>query len=162
MYCEQVDEKWPDLAEEMSMSISPIPHTKACLIASFNLGVLEGTMLLAASTDTVDRVHNEMDVDESDEESKKKPDKAADPKIQDGTIYYTWRGRDAGSDTNAVYPGKTGYQVGTFKFDSDSKSFHAFGDFPTLGDQCEFTGSKTSDEPEEDPEPWTTFREEAD
>ncbi|CAI6257041.1 unnamed protein product [Periconia digitata] len=146
--CQKVEEEWPTSAGEMSISISALPHTKACLIASFSLGIVDGTMLLSAQEKTVMRVSDELDDSEGDEEA---TDDFPDPTVKNGRVYFAWRGR---GDEEQVYRGHTG--IADFKA-PDFTSFKARSDIPGLGDVCVFTGKKVQDEPEGSPEPWSAF-----
>ncbi|PVI05914.1 hypothetical protein DM02DRAFT_623608 [Periconia macrospinosa] len=153
--CEEVQEQWPELAEELSMSISPIPHTKAGLLASFSMGFVKGTMLIAADKETAELIRDELD---GDGESAYEPDQSADITLENNKLYLIWRGRDI-SDKDEVCTSSDRQQTGVINLTpptSDVISFQARACFPKM-DICEFTGIKISDKPEQSPEPWTAF-----
>lgn len=63
--CPAVEEEWSNLVEDMELTITPSPSTNG-LMAAFNMGILEGTMLLAADKKTLDEFHAKMDKGELD------------------------------------------------------------------------------------------------
>jgi hypothetical protein len=140
----------------MHISIAALPNTRSILIASFDLGIIEGTMLLAADEDTLGRVRRQMD-----DNGVNKGDKAIVPMVVHRTVYFAWRGRNTGDD-DQVHHGKYGGQTGSLTFKDDACcSFEGVGSFPATGNDCGFTGSRISDEAEEDAEPWGNFSEKA-
>jgi hypothetical protein len=154
--CEEVEGNWPDAVEDMHISIAALPNTRSMLIASFDLGIIEGTMILAADEDTLDRVRAQMDRD-----GVTKGDKAIGPMVEERTVYFAWRGRSTG-DENEIHHGKYGGQTGSLTFkDSACSLFEGVGSFPMLGKECALTGTRVSDEADEDAEAWDNFDEEA-
>lgn len=153
--CEEVEGNWPDAAEEMAIDISALPNTASSLIASFNLGIFEGTMLLAAHADTLERVREQMMNADAPG-----PDKATAPTLEDRTVYFTWRGRETGE--GEIHPDTRGTQTGILQFTNDKcTSFKGLGGFPYLGEECAFRGTRVDDEPSGEPEPWSNFSEDA-
>jgi len=154
--CKGVEENWPDMAEDMHLVVTSLSHTQSALIASFSLGVLEGTMLLASGKDTLEQVRRDVEGRTSP-----KAKKSSVPALTNRTVYFAWRGRDTG-DSDQVHPGSHGGQTGVLKFKDEScASFSGVGAFPALGSECKFTGTKTNDAANEVPEPWNNFNEEA-
>jgi hypothetical protein len=154
--CEEVEGNWPDTAEGMGMSITTLPDSKSALVASFNLGIVEGIMLLAADKDTLDRVRQGMEG-----KSSGKAKTAAVPALKNRTVYFAWRGQDTG-DQDEVHPGSNGSQTGSLTFTDDKyTSFQGVGAFPALGSRCDFAGTKTHDEADEVHESWDDYDEEA-
>ncbi|KAF2690973.1 hypothetical protein K458DRAFT_65311 [Lentithecium fluviatile CBS 122367] len=151
--CDEVVRNWPK-AQSMSISISALPNTHSALVAAFSLGILEGTMLLAADKDTLERVRRQLP----------KPDnagKSPTPDLKSRTVYFTWRGRSIGGD-DEVHLGADGSQTGILKFKGTldgnyNFKFKGVGSFPRLGSECGFRGVKIFGEPEEEPEPWDSF-----
>jgi hypothetical protein len=157
--CEEVDGNWPGKAKDLYMTIRAFSHTKTGLTASFNLGIIEGTMLLAADEASLARLHRQMDNDDTLSE-----DDSVDAIVRDNRrIYFIWRGRDATGDSPQVYSGFVGTQKGMLQATSDNvTSFEGSGSFPAgLGNECMFSGNKVSDEADEWPEPWINFSETA-
>jgi hypothetical protein len=154
--CEEVEGNWPDAVEDMRISISALPDTKSTLIATFDLGILEGTMILSADKDSLDRAR--LQLANSDNIN---ADKSPAPALKTRTVYFTWRGRNTGGD-DEVHSGSNGTQTGILKFkDNDCSSFTGMGSFPAMGSECIFQGTRLSDEASEEPEPWSNFSEEA-
>ncbi|KAF2108249.1 hypothetical protein BDV96DRAFT_285852 [Lophiotrema nucula] len=153
--CEEVEDNWPDAADDMTLSIHPLPRTKSALIACFNLGILEGTMLIAADKKTLERVHKQVAATDS-----VKSDKSAVAVPKGGTLYFVWRGQNIGDD-DQVHTGNGGQQSGTLKFNAEDMSFKGVGSFPALGAECSFIGTKISNEASDEPEPWSNYSEEA-
>jgi hypothetical protein len=154
--CKEVEDNWPDMAGDMQMTIANLPGTQSVLIASFHLGILEGTMLLASNIDTLEQVCQCMQNRLSFQTKK-----SADPTLENHTVYFAWRGRDT-DDSDQVHPGTHTTQTGVLKFKNDKyTSFSGVGAFPALGSECKFTGSKTDDVVAKVPEPWNDFDEEA-
>ncbi|KAF2660373.1 hypothetical protein K491DRAFT_688420 [Lophiostoma macrostomum CBS 122681] len=142
----------------MTLTIVSLPNTTTALIASFDLGILEGTMLIAADETTLDHVRQEM---EGGSKAKAKKSPASGPALKNRTVYIAWRGRDTG-DSNEVHPGSYGSQTGTLTFkNAKCTTFKGTGSFPMLGSACDITGTKLSDEADEVPEPWANFDEAA-
>lgn len=153
--CEAVEDGWDDMSEDMSMSITTLPHTNSTLIASFDLGILEGTMLLAADKDTLEATSQNMKKGNSNRDNKSKA-----PTLQNGSVHFMWRGRE--TSESQAYPGSYGDQVGIIRFKGGKwASFEGEGSFPMLGSKCKFTGKKVDEKTYDVPEPWNNFDEEA-
>ncbi|EFR00990.1 hypothetical protein MGYG_03991 [Nannizzia gypsea CBS 118893] len=159
--CLAVSDEWPDKIEAMDMSVSTSDLDPCGLVASFNLGIVEGTMLLAPTEDELSafqskvegRTGSESDEDaECDEPPAKKVKSASD---EDSLrLYFKWRGRDTSGSEVHDYS----RDVGTVEFlDSKTIQFKGVGSFPALGSQCEFTGTRYDKEPTTVPLPWSTF-----
>ncbi|EFE32246.1 uncharacterized protein ARB_00768 [Trichophyton benhamiae CBS 112371] len=156
--CAAVSDEWPDQCESMDMSISASDLDPCGMVASFNLGIVEGTMLLALTQDELNAFHNsdsEEDA-ECDEPPAKKVKSSAD---EDSLrLYFKWKGRNT-TDTE-IHDGSR--DVGTIDFlDSKAIQFKGIGSFPALGSKCEFTGTRYDKEPTTVPLPWSTFSDEA-
>ncbi|KAF2459986.1 hypothetical protein BDY21DRAFT_182348 [Lineolata rhizophorae] len=176
--CDEVEGNWSNLVEDMSMSITSLKGNPSGLIASFNLGILEGTMLLAADKNTVEAIRRKMERGQStyedDDEEKSENDEddedegeddigdegAGDPPVPSGWLHFVWRGRNA-PDDDEVHSGAYGGQDGSIKFTNKGNSFKAKGAFPALGESCEFSGKRISTKPDIPPEPWENFNEQA-
>ncbi|KAF2638106.1 hypothetical protein P280DRAFT_405897 [Massarina eburnea CBS 473.64] len=152
--CPEVEGSWPERSDDMALFISALPHTKSTLIASFDLGIVEGTMLIAGDEETLARSLLRMKKDDPE------PDKAADPILKGHSVFFSWRGRGDG-DENTIWPGTYGDQTGSLKFDNKCLNFDGVGSFPAMGDKCAFRGEKVDNEPDQKPEPWNSFSEKA-
>lgn len=155
--CDEIEGNWPNVAEDMALSVSSLPHTSSALIASFNLGILEGTMLLAADEASLERVRKQLEKNDDPPKDKK----LATPAIANRSLYFTWRGRNTGDD-DEVHPGTSNDQKGTLRFMDDRLlKFKGRGAFPALGQDCIFFGTQVDGQPESEAEPWSNFSEEA-
>ncbi|KAF1951431.1 hypothetical protein CC80DRAFT_538911 [Byssothecium circinans] len=134
LFCDEVESYWPDKAEEISLSISALPHSKSSLIASFNLGVNEGTMLLATNKETLGPAQKELEGGSSSNSSEN-TDISSDPNLNSRIVYFTWRGRDV-DDEDKAWPSARATQTGILKFADDKcSSFKGVGTFAVLGAQ---------------------------
>ncbi|EER27795.1 hypothetical protein D8B26_006097 [Coccidioides posadasii str. Silveira] len=172
--CATVENEWPHVAVGMEMTILESEETYGLgFIAGFNLGIVEGTMLLAADKDSLERLYNKMskgenrslygtfgsnenDGDDGDEGRtfKKRKTSAASSK----RLYMFWRGRQTGE--GEIYSGRNN---GHLDFSESKKivRFNGVGGFPAMGNECKFSGVKRSDEVSVPPQPWSDFSERA-
>jgi hypothetical protein len=132
--CKEVEGNWPDAANGgMHISIFVLPNTKSTLIGTFDLGFLEGTMVVAVDKDSLDHVRHQMTSN-----NKSKADKSATPTPKVRTVDFTWRGHNTGDD-DEVHPGSDGTQTGVLKLkDNECSSLKGVEIFPPMGDGCEF------------------------
>ncbi|KAM5448748.1 hypothetical protein MaudCBS49596_005255 [Microsporum audouinii] len=163
--CPIVSEEWPDKAESMDISISTSDMDPCGLIASFTLGIVEGTMLLAATEEALDAFQSKVEHGsdhESDEDAEcdEPPPKKIRSAPNDGALrlYFKWRGRDTtGSE---IYDGSM--DLGTIEFlDGKAIQFKGEGGFPAMGSDCKFTGTRYDNEATTVPLPWSTFSDKA-
>lgn len=159
--CSAVENDWPQQAQEMELSITTAEESPLGLIAGFELGILEGTMLIATDKTKLNKFVDEMskgegrrryhhgngeisggycDIDNSGEDTSRR-------------VYFRWRGRETGE---GEIHSNDRTQGGYIDFSPDNTTFEAYGGFPALGEKCKFTGSKLDDESYE-PEPWSNF-----
>ncbi|EGE05454.1 hypothetical protein TEQG_04330 [Trichophyton equinum CBS 127.97] len=155
----------PWSCDTMDMAISASNLDPCGMIASFNLGIVEGTMLLALTQDELNAFHSKVEGgSESDSEEDAECDEPPAKRVKSTAdedslrLYFKWKGRNT-TDTE-IHDGST--NVGTIDFlDSKTIQFKGIGSFPALGSQCEFTGTRYDKEPTTVPLPWSTFSDEA-
>ncbi|EZF34549.1 hypothetical protein TMEN_7228 [Trichophyton mentagrophytes] len=163
--CAAVSDNWPDQCDTMDMAISASDLDPCGMIASFNLGIVEGTMLLALTQDELNAFHSKVEGgSESDSEEDAECDEPPAKRVKSTAdedslrLYFKWKGRNT-TDTE-IHDGSR--NVGTIDFlDSKTIQFKGIGSFPALGSQCEFTGTRYDKEPTTVPLPWSTFSDEA-
>ncbi|PGH04292.1 hypothetical protein AJ79_07139 [Helicocarpus griseus UAMH5409] len=170
--CTEVEKNWPDMAEEMELTITKTSESSLGLIGGFNLGVIEGTMLFAADKATLKRFravmsrsNHEEDSDDDDEEESGSsdggggdiPHTAKPESVKDRRIYFSWRGRSTAEGEVHTEEG-TSPQDGYVDFTSGAAlAFNGVAGFPALGSSCQFTGKKIDDFAAEAPVPWKSF-----
>ncbi|PGH19670.1 hypothetical protein AJ80_03825 [Polytolypa hystricis UAMH7299] len=177
--CDAVEENWPDQADDMELTISSEPSKTALgFIGGFNLGVLEGTMLLAGNEDTLEKLREEMSADEgsssglngkadseisssSDDGKAEKPTTRNDTSSTSRRVYFHWRGRE--TSEGEIHSNNSGQDgKGYLDFTSDSAvAFEGVSSFPVVGEKIVFRGKKTDNKPTSSPEPWADFSESA-
>ncbi|KAK2877309.1 hypothetical protein FQN49_001236 [Arthroderma sp. PD_2] len=166
--CPTVTEEWADKAEDMDISITSSNVDPNGLMASFNLGILEGTMLLATTEEALDAFQTKVENGEEDaehesdneEESDEPPPKKIKSTVDDGALrlYFKWRGRE--TDEGEIHNGSS--NSGTIEFlDNNAIQFKGVGSFPAMGKECKFTGTRYDNEAAAPPLPWGDFSDKA-
>ncbi|KAK2811437.1 hypothetical protein FQN50_002060 [Emmonsiellopsis sp. PD_5] len=168
--CEEVQDNWPDQAEDMDLTITKGSGGSLGLIGGFNLGILEGTMLFAADKKSLEKFRDVMgkeDSSEIDGEGETSDDGGDVPRtaksapVKDRRVYFSWRGQNTG-DTEIHCEGKPGGQNGHIEFTSDEAiTFKGVAGFPALGEKCEFKGTKIDNDVTAAPPPWSSFSQDA-
>ncbi|EFE45149.1 conserved hypothetical protein [Trichophyton verrucosum HKI 0517] len=187
--CAAVSDEWPDQCDSMDMSISASDLDPCGMVASFNLGIVEGTMLLALTQDELNAFHskveggsgacysiklchdyppvqllttlNSTDSDsEEDAECDEPPAKKVKSAADEDSLRLYFKWKGRNTTDTEIHDGSR--DVGTIDFlDSKAIQFKGIGSFPALGSKCEFTGTRYDKEPTTVPLPWSTFSDEA-
>ncbi|PGH04925.1 hypothetical protein GX51_03221 [Blastomyces parvus] len=173
LQCKEVEDNWPNEAEEMELTITRTSESPLGLIGGFNLGIIEGTMLFAVDKPTLDKfraVMSKSDVSSSrNEESETSasenggdiPHAAQSAPVKDRRVYFSWRGKSTSEGEIYTEEG-TSSQDGYIDFTSnEATAFNGVAGFPALGDNCKFKGRKIDNDAANAPQPWTTFSREA-
>ncbi|KAG5291784.1 hypothetical protein I7I48_03689 [Histoplasma ohiense] len=175
--CKEVEDNWPDDAEEMELTITRTSESPLGLIGGFNLGVIQGTMLFAADKRTLDKFRAVMSKrgrvvggarggngegkTGSSDDGDDIPHAAGAAHVKDLRVYFSWRGRSTGEGEIHTEEG-TSPQDGYLVFTSDEAiTFNGVAGFPALGENCKFKGTKIDDDAADAPEPWTSFSRQA-
>ncbi|KAI5304140.1 hypothetical protein KEM56_006803, partial [Ascosphaera pollenicola] len=117
--CAEVEEQWPSDAKRLKMAIMTHKTVDAAgvgLIASFNLGIVEGTMLLAGSVEAVQKIRNQISSDALIPIKRPNFDfdgeRAEDYEPRHNRLFIRWRGRETGEggvSTDNYYDKNNGY-----------------------------------------------------
>ncbi|KAK2807582.1 hypothetical protein FQN51_000015 [Onygenales sp. PD_10] len=169
--CKEVEDNWPDQAEDMEVTITKSSGGSLGLIGGFNMGILEGTMLLAADKKSLEKFRDVMSKEDSSEidgEGETSDDGGVVPRtgtksapVKDRRVYFSWRGQNTG-DTEIHCEVKPGTQDGHIEFTSDEAiTFKGVAGFPALGQECEFKGTKIDNDVTAAPPSWSSFSQEA-
>ncbi|KLJ06210.1 hypothetical protein EMPG_10359 [Blastomyces silverae] len=171
--CKEVEDNWPNEAEEMELTITRTSESPLGLIGGFNLGILEGTMLFAADKPTLDKFRAVMSksgaASTPDEEAEMTgsenggdiPHTAQSTPVKDRRVYFSWRGRSTSEGEIHSEEG-TSSQDGYIDFtNNEAITFHGVAGFPALGSSCKFKGTKIDNDAADAPQPWTTFSRQA-
>ncbi|KAK2743340.1 hypothetical protein FQN55_007275 [Onygenales sp. PD_40] len=169
--CKEVEDNWPDQAEDMEVTITKSSGGSLGLIGGFNMGILEGTMLLAADKKSLEKFRDVMSKEDSSEidgEGETSDDGGVVPRtgtksapVKDRRVYFSWRGQNTG-DTEIHCEVKPGTQDGHIEFTSDEAiTFKGVAGFPALGQKCEFKGTKIDNDVTAAPPSWSSFSQEA-
>lgn len=178
--CSTVSEEWPETADEMELTITEPTETRGLgFLAGFNLGILEGTMLLAPDKPSLDKLYTKLskgekssrystslkpdkeedeDVEEDPDEPSTKRQKIASSSTASKRFYLLWRGQETSESQIHSRPNK-GYL--DFSETKTGITFKGVSGFPAMGSECEFSGTKVCDEVIQEPMPWSTFSESA-
>ncbi|KAF3479690.1 uncharacterized protein GIQ15_06666 [Arthroderma uncinatum] len=162
--CPTITEEWPKEAEDMEISISTSDLDPNGLIASFDLGIVEGTMLLATTEEALDAFQDKVEKGEDsseeesneDDESDEPPPKKIKSTLDNGAmkLYFKWRGRE--TSEGQIHNGDG--NSGTIEFlDDKAIQFKGVGSFPAMGAECKFTGTRFDNDAAEAPVPWSEF-----
>ncbi|OJD19351.1 hypothetical protein AJ78_00713 [Emergomyces pasteurianus Ep9510] len=171
--CKEVEDNWPNDAEEMELTITRTSESPLGLIGGFNLGIIEGTMLFAADKPTLDKFRavmsksgvlaatqnddNEAQGDGTSEDAGDVPHASKSASVNDRRVYFSWRGRSTSEGQIYTEEGSSS-QDGYIDFTSnDAVSFNGVAGFPALGNRCKFNGTKIDNDAADAPQPWTTF-----
>ncbi|KAL0931166.1 AT hook motif family protein [Colletotrichum truncatum] len=185
-----------DVSPKQPLTLNITVGKDGLLIAAYDFGMIEGTMILSLSEEKLDSVveldsapeDREEDSDEypdysSDDEEHRPGQKtlketAALKKRAAGSlsgqrlakrskrmtpslsrrVYYRLRGRETG-EGEILYETSSGHLD---FLDAEGKQFAGLAyEFPYIGKNVEFRGSKVSDVPLKKPEPWGSFSEQA-
>ncbi|KAK2774797.1 hypothetical protein FQN53_003492 [Emmonsiellopsis sp. PD_33] len=169
--CKEVEDNWPDQAEDMEVTITKSSGGSLGLIGGFNMGILEGTMLFAADKKSLEKFRDVMSKEDSSEidgEGETSDDGGVVPRtgtksapVKDRRVYFSWRGQNTG-DTEIHCEVKPGTQDGHIEFTSDEAiTFKGVAGFPALGQKCEFKGTKIDNDVTAAPPSWSSFSQEA-
>ncbi|KAL1958658.1 hypothetical protein VTO42DRAFT_4001 [Malbranchea cinnamomea] len=180
LQCQRVEERWPDHAENMELAIVKEDNG---YVAGFNLGIIEGVMLLApnkktlrnfaslklkgedASSEDVDAGLNENeDDDEEEDEPPAKRVKSSTPSsptaVQSRRVFFKWRGSEV--STGEIHTTKSeDDNEGHLEFTADKAEFVGFADFPVIGKDCKFTGTKIEGSPSVSLRSWSDYSEQS-
>jgi hypothetical protein len=148
--CDTLEEKFPEHAQNMRMTITQAPHDKALLVADVHLGPVEGTMLLAASREVVEKAIGSP----KQEEDAVKTAVMIMPKVSNGSLHFILRGREKDKEGH-VHPVSTTQNRGTLRFTSTRK-FEGTGVFETLG-VVRYSALKFSPKIYETPTAWSEY-----
>lgn len=152
----RTEDGWPDSCKKMSLDISAFPRSKSVLVASFDLSIFEGTMLLAADKQILERIF----IDEFQEKDIEEDDLSL-PLLDNPFVYFAWSGRNIGV-SKEVHTGWCGTQTGILEFKGPHfASFKGVWSLPFLGSNLTCLGEKTADTVLAKPEPLGKFAEEA-
>jgi hypothetical protein len=163
--CEEVQREWPTRATDMGITIEESSDHTPGLIASFNLGIIEGKMLIATDEESLAALRRHIERPShgqlSDDLLQRDVAAADASKIRNRQVIFAWQGRDNG-DTNEVYPFRGTHSVGHLKFlDDEATRFEGEIDAPALGQGCRFSGSRTEWEDYHVEGTWADFSERA-
>ncbi|WEW56006.1 hypothetical protein PRK78_001441 [Emydomyces testavorans] len=176
--CTAVELEWPQLADGMEMSITEAEETRGLgYIAGYNLGVIEGTMVLAADKQSLETLHtklckgenrprydsfheeeHENDDEEEDHANTKKP-KLSSPTTAPKRLYFLWRGRD--TSDGEIHCGRNEGYLDFSETSGGIVSFKGVRGIPSIGNECEFTGNKIHDMIIRQPIPWSELSQRA-
>ncbi|OJD23865.1 hypothetical protein ACJ73_04783 [Blastomyces percursus] len=171
--CKEVEDNWPNEAEEMELTITRTSESPLGLIGGFNLGILEGTMLFAADKPTLEKFRAVMSkngaASNADEDAETSGSEnggdirhaTQSAPVKDRRVYFSWRGRSTSEGEIHSEEGTTS-QDGYIDFtNNEAITFNGVAGFPALGSNCKFKGTKIDNDAADAPQPWTTFSREA-
>ena len=154
--CEAAEDYQEDKDEHEAMELC-IVKGPGGYMAEFDLGPLEGMMLLApdkASLDAFVESKSERsrkdafsETDDESEDDKQPPKKkskssAFSPSLKTRRVLFKWRAKETGEGQiySNLYPGDNeGYLEFT---DNKAQKFVGFAGFPYMGQNCKFTGTR--------------------
>ncbi|KAI0427475.1 hypothetical protein F5Y09DRAFT_333347 [Xylaria sp. FL1042] len=181
MQCRQVEDDYGAVIGTMTLDIHT-PTSTHGTVAAFNFSIIEGTMLLASSEESLERLREEQAVRSSDEEGELTDSeynsgwgkRKATTLRKTGTKHFKRRlGGDSSKNPGRFYLQWAGCEIGTAKlildedhertghFDLDKTGMTArgqmscrdfFGDKPMV-----FTLLKVAAEPKEQPDAWSSY-----
>ncbi|KZZ90062.1 AT hook-like protein [Ascosphaera apis ARSEF 7405] len=170
--CEEVQDQWPDDAKNMKLAImrnKAVDSAGTGFIASFHLGIVEGTMILAGSVEAAQKIRNQISSDAL--VPIKRPsfdidgERPEDYEPRHNRLFFRWRGRETGEgsiSTDNYYDKNNGYIDFIIPEEASSEPVKIKGiidDVEGIGGPLTFEGHKTKDTGGKKPMSWKSLGE---